>query len=151
MNKSVIAAACAAFFISAAWAQAQPGRTVSRDELRVCMDTEDSIAKRKPGIESRMKEARAEIEALKPESTELEDERRRLEQDGWPSNRQDRFERKVRAHNAKSSAANDKLAAVQKDLTALNADVRGYNEKCVGVSFLPADKEAILKEREAKK
>jgi chromosome segregation ATPase len=151
MTKSAIAAACAAFFISAAWAQAQPGRTVSRDELRVCMDTEDSIAQRKPGIETRMKEARAEIEALKPEQEELSAERQKLEQDGWPSRLQDRFERKVKAHNAKSAAANEKLAGVQKEMTALNADVKGYNEKCVGVSFLPSDKAAILKEREAKK
>jgi chromosome segregation ATPase len=150
MKNITAAAAAAAFLLCTGWAHAQAGKTITRDELRACMDTEDSIAKRKPAVEAGLKDARAEIDSLKPEAKELEEERVKLEQDGWPSRLQERFERKVKAHNNKSQVANDKLAAAQKQLTELNGAVKGYNDKCVGVSFLPSDKEAILKERGAK-
>ena len=35
------------------------------------------------------------------------------------------------------------------DAEALNKDLEAYNQRCGGISYDPADREAIMKEREA--
>ena len=41
------------------------------------------------------------------------------------------------------------LAALRGDMEALNKSLMAYNESCGGISYMPEDKAAILKEREA--
>lgn len=63
----------------------------------------------------------------------------------------DRFDRKVLAHNVRVQAAQSAAAAFNVELDAMNKSVDGYNRQCGGISFLPEDKEAILKERASPK
>jgi len=152
MKQISIAAICAAVLLSTAHAQTAPAKKpVSRDELRACMTSEDEIGARRQAIDVRLKQSRDEVAGIQAEAAELSDELKRLQQDGEPSAKMERFDRKVRAHNVRAKTVNDKAAGVRTDLEALSASVKDYNAKCGGIAFLPEDKEAILKEREAAK
>jgi hypothetical protein len=63
----------------------------------------------------------------------------------------ERFERKVKAYNARVLAARNTADTFQADLVALNQGLTAHNDKCGGISYDPDDKAAILKEREAGK
>lgn len=144
------AAALAAATLASLPAQAQKGtdpKIVSRDELRACMNSEDALAARRKDVEARNAAMAQESAAIRTEQKELAEEKQRLEEDQKPM---DRFERKVRAHNAKVKEAQTKAEAVKADLVSLNDALIAHNQKCGGISFLPEDKEAIMKERAAK-
>lgn len=121
-------------------------RNVTREELRVCMNSEGELAKRRQGLEARGKKQSEEGAAIRDEAAELQQEMKAAEEN---SRNTDRVERKVRAHNLRIKAANDVLTALRGDVDQLNKDTNAHNDKCGGISFLPEDKEAILKEREA--
>ena len=57
----------------------------------------------------------------------------------------------MKAHNTRVQAARTNGEAFRADLDSMNKSVVAHNEKCGGITFLPEDKEAILKEREAAK
>ncbi len=132
-----------------AMAQAQPAaKLVSRDELRTCMNTESDLVTRRKELEARGAKNRDEMAAIRADSAELEAEGTRLEKDQKPM---ERFNRKIKVHNTRIQAARDTADAFKSELETLNKGLIAYNEQCGGISFLPEDKEAILKEREAKK
>jgi septal ring factor EnvC (AmiA/AmiB activator) len=129
-------------------AQTAPPRLVTRDELRACMNSESDIAARRQAIEARGRQNRDEAAAIRSVNEELKAEQEKLEEDQKPM---DRFNRKVKAHNARVQAAQAAAVAFNNDLDGLNKSVVGYNQQCGAISFLPEDKEAILKERAAPK
>jgi chromosome segregation ATPase len=131
--------------LAAPHAWAQP-KNVSRDELRVCMNSESDLATRRQGLEARGKKGAEERAAIKAEAEELTAERKAAEED---SRRIDRVERKVRVHNQRIKTANEAVAALAADVDQLNKDMTAHNQKCGGIAFDPDDKAAILKEREA--
>ena len=130
-------------------AQAQPApRTVTRDELRVCMNSEAEAVARREALTARGDKNRDEAVAIRAEAQELAEEQKRLVADNKPM---DRFERKVRAHNQRVRVAQAGADALRADLEAVNKALVAYNESCGRISFLPEDREAILKERAAPK
>ena len=129
-------------------AQTKPEKLVTRDELRVCMNSEATIATRRKELESRAKVNGEEAASIRAEADELKAEQERMGDDG---RNQDRFNRKVKAHNTRVQAARTNGEAFRADLDSMNKSVVAHNEKCGGITFLPEDKEAILKEREAAK
>jgi chromosome segregation ATPase len=152
MKQILIAAACAAVLLSTAHAQSTPAKKpVSRDELRACMNSESDIGTRRQAVEVRVKQSREEVAGIQAEAAELSDELKRLQQDGEPSAKMERFDRKVKAHNARAKVVNEKGSTVRAELEAISASVKAYNETCGGITFLPEDRDAILKEREAAK
>lgn len=134
--------------VNGAFAQTKSDKPVTRDELRACMNSESTIATRRKELEARAKVNGDELAAIRAEAQELKDEQERV---GDDSRRLDRFERKVKAHNARVQASRTTGDAFRADLDAMNKSVVSHNEKCGGITFLPEDKEAILKEREAAK
>lgn len=136
----------AAATIQSAQAQSTGGKTVSRDELRACMNGESDLAAQRQAVEAQNRRNGEEFAAVRAEAEELKAEQERLERE---PNRTDRFERRVRAYNAKVEAAKARDASFRASLDALNQAVVAHNGRCGGISFLPEDKEAILKEREA--
>lgn len=138
----------AAVTLNGALAQTKPDKPVTRDELRACMNSESTIATRRKELEARAKVNGEELAAIRAEAQELKDEQERV---GDDSRRIERFERKVKAHNARVQASRTTGDAFRTDLDAMNKSVVAHNEKCGGITFLPEDKEAILKEREAAK
>lgn len=61
----------------------------------------------------------------------------------------DRFNRRVKTHNARVQVARANAESFRTDLESLNKALVAHNEGCGGVSFRIEDKEAILKERES--
>lgn len=130
-------------------AQAQSAKPpVTRDQLRACMDTESSFVPRRQALEVRGTKNREEAAAIRAEREEMTAEAKRLEE---RNESMDRFNRRVRPHNERVKAAQDEAAAYRAELETLNKAMITYNETCGGITFLPEDKEAILKERAAKK
>src|SRR4051812_33945348 len=102
---SVAGLLLAAIGIHTALAQTAPAqKLVTRDELRACMSGEDELAKRKQAIEAVAKTNRDEAAAIRTEAAELKAEGEKLEEDQKPM---DRFERKVKAHNARVKKSQD--------------------------------------------
>jgi hypothetical protein len=132
----------------AAQAQTAPARMVTRDQLRGCMDSESELGTRRQAVEARGKQNRDEAAAIRTASEQLKVEHEKLEEDNAPM---EKFQRKVKAHNARVQAAQAAAASFGNELDSLNKSVVGYNEQCGGITFLAEDKEAILKERAAPK
>ena len=134
--------------LQGAQAQTKPEKLVTRDELRACMNSEAAIATRRKELEARAKVNGEEAASVRAEAEELKAEQERM---GDDSRNLDRFNRKVKAHNTRVQASRTNGEAFRADLDGMNKSVVAHNEKCGGITFLPEDKEAILKEREAAK
>ena len=129
-------------------AAAQAPRVISRDELRACMDSESQIAARREAVAARSKAQETEHAAIRAERESLQAEQKRVEA-GEGS--RDRLERRGRVFNERLKAANDVQAQIAAEVDAVNKALAAYNDKCGGVAFKDEDREAILKERAAKK
>jgi hypothetical protein len=138
----------AAFALPGAQAQTPAAKLVTRDELRACMNSEVTLASRRKELESRNKVNGEEAAAIRAEAEQLKAEQEKIIEDNAPM---DRFNRKVKAHNARILAARTTADAFKAELETLNKSLLAHNEQCGGISFRPEDKEAILKEREAAK
>jgi predicted RNase H-like nuclease (RuvC/YqgF family) len=126
---------------------AQPApKVVSRDELRACMNSESDLAKQREGLEARTKQLNEEAAAVRAEEEELAAEQKRVEQSSMPLAR-DRFDRKIRQHNARVSGGKEQSEALKAALEDLKKGMEAHNAKCGGIAFDPADKAAILKEQ----
>ncbi len=144
---AAIAGLLLAAAIPPAYAQATPPPgTVSRDELRACMNRESELAVQREAVQAQNRRNAEAFAAIRAEAQELKGEQERLERE--PA-RTDRFERRVRAHNAKVEEARAMDVSWRASVDALNQGVVAHNGQCGGISYLPEDKAAILKEREA--
>lgn len=137
----------AAFSLAAA-AQDAPKKTLSRDELRACLDNQDALKARGDAMKQRIAKLQAEGDALKTEEEQLKQEQKRVEESSFPGVR-DRFERKTRAYTQRVNAANEEQKAVQADGAKLTSDLDAHNARCSGVAVSREDREAVMKEREA--
>ena len=146
LSKIAAAILLAAIALPAAQAQTRPTRLVTRDELRVCMNTEPELLASKQAIDARNKQQREEAAAIRLEADELKAEHEKLEEDQKPM---DKFERKVKVHNARVKTAQAAAESFRGELETLNKSLKDYNEQCGAISFSTEDKEAILKERAA--
>ena len=133
-----------------AGAQGTPPRQVNRDELRYCMDTGDAIKARSDAIAARSQKVRADQEALKAENDELKQEQDKQEQNSTLMGMgRERLQRRMRAFNEKVAASRAEGEKLGPEADTLRADLAAYNQRCDGISYERADREAILKEREA--
>ncbi|MRD49176.1 hypothetical protein [Caenimonas koreensis] len=126
---------------------AKSPKVVTKDELRVCMDSESSLAARRKEIEARKAANVAEIAAIKTANVQMAEEQKDIDESNDRKVRE--FKRKVTAHNDRVKAANAAQEAFVKDLEAFNKSLVAYNDSCGGISYSREDKEEILKEREA--
>lgn len=138
----------AAVMLQVAQAQTKPDKVVTRDELRTCMNSEVTLATRRKELEARNKVNGEEAATIRAEAEQLKAEQEKIVEDNGPM---DRFNRKVKAHNARILAARTNADAFKGELETLNKSLVAHNESCGGISFRAEDKEAILKEREAQK
>ena len=122
-------------------------RIVSRDELRVCMNTESELATRRKALEARATVNQAEVVAIRAEATKMAEDQKNVDTEDERKVRQ--FKRVIDAHNARVQAANATREAFRADLETLNKGLVTYNAQCGGIAFKKEDKDALLKEREA--
>jgi chromosome segregation ATPase len=132
-----------------AHAQADSSHVATRDELRACLDGEDSLKAKRADLEARAKQNTEDATAINKEGEELKEEQKRAEDSTLPMAR-DRVERRIRQYQAKVKAAQEKEEGVRTGLEDLKKGIDEHNARCNGISFNPEDKEAILKERAAK-
>ena len=137
-----------ALLLVMATAHAQDKRLVTRDELRVCMNAEAAIAERKKAVLERNARLREENAAIKADTDALKAEGDKLSADNA---NMDKFNRKVRAHNARIGEASKVADAINAEVDTLNKETVAHNQQCGGIAYRPEDKEAILKEQAAKK
>jgi len=138
----------AVYTLQGAQAQTTPDKVVTRDELRRCMNSEVTLATRRKELEARNKVNGEEAASIRTEADQLKAEQARIIEDNGPM---DRFNRKVKTHNARIQVARTNADAFKAELETLNKSLVAHNESCGGISFRQEDKEAILKEREAAK
>jgi hypothetical protein len=131
-------------------AQAQPAqpRIATRDELRACMKSEDDLKTTRESLDARNRQNGVEAKAITAEADELTEEQKRVEESTMPLAR-DRFDRKVRQHNARIAAAKEKEDGVRSGFEDLKKAMQAHNDRCGGMAFRPEDKAAIVKERES--
>jgi chromosome segregation ATPase len=151
-STSFVAAACGVLLIAvaapAAQAQSAPARVVTRDELRACMDSGDNIRARQQDLDQRNKRAAEDLAAMRAESAELAEEKKRLED--HPDQPRARFERRLLAYNAKLPVEKANADTFKADLDAFNAALAAHNTQCGHIAAHPEDREAVQKERDAK-
>ena len=135
----------AATFAAQAQTAAAP-KTVSKDELRTCMKTEADLAASRTALSARSEANRAEMAAIKAAAEEMTVEQKAVEGN---EAKMDRFNRKVKAHNARVATQQETGNALRADLLKLNDGLVAYNASCGSISYNREDKEAILKEFEA--
>jgi hypothetical protein len=143
-----IAAVAAALAIPAAAQTAAPTKTLTRDEYRACMDNQDALKTRADAIKERTAKLREEGDAIKVEDEQLQAEQKRVE-DSSVMGARDRFDRKVKAHNARARAAEETSKGIQAEATKWTADLDAHNAKCSNVSVNREDREAVDKDRAA--
>jgi hypothetical protein len=143
-----IAALAAALAIPAAAQTPAPTKTLTRDEYRACMDNQDTLKARADAIKERTAKLREEGDAIKAEDEQLQAEQKRVE-DSSVMGARDRFERKVKAHNARARAAEDVSKTLRADAEKWTADLDAHNGKCSNVSVNREDREAVDKDRAA--
>ena len=134
--------------LHAAQAQTGPAKVVTRDELRACMNSESELAVRRQAAEARNRQNRDEAAAIRVEQEQMAAEQKRIEEN---EGAMDKFNRRVKLHNARVQAAKAGADSFRADLETLNKALLAYNDQCGGITFQPQDKEAILKERDPAK
>jgi chromosome segregation ATPase len=137
------------FAPSPAQAQSASPKIATREELRACLDGEESLKAKRADLEARAKQNTEDAAVINKEGEELKEEQKRAEDSTLPMAR-DRVERRIRQYQAKVKAAQEKEEGVRTGLEDLKKGIDEHNARCNGISFNPEDKEAILKERAAK-
>ena len=156
MKQPILSSAVAAVAFAAAAAlpvaQAQTldvGRKVSRDELRACLDANDSIKTRSADLKARSAKLNALQEELKTENEQIRQEIEKQERSssmlGMARERLDRRRTAYERNVATAKAESEKFTP---EAEALNKDLDAYNARCGGISYSREDRDAIMKERE---
>lgn len=118
----------------------------TRDELRACMNAKDDLAAQREKFKGRIAEHDLAITALQAEGASL----KALKPTAAAGDAKmiEEFNRKLVAYNAASVAANANAATIEAEQTRIEATIADYNNRCAGIIVLPADRAAVLKERE---
>jgi len=132
--------------LSCAADEAPRGRSVSRDELRVCMDRSDELgARRQPLAAERAEHDRA-LALHRAAGEALAQEQGTLDQ--VDAQRVADFDARAAAHNARGAELDARTARLRDEGRRFNAAMLDHNSRCGGIVFRAEDREAILKERE---
>jgi Skp family chaperone for outer membrane proteins len=132
----------------AAIAQGAARKTITRDEYRACMNSQDALQARGDAIKQRTASIQRESEALKAEEDQLTREQKRVEESSF-SGARERFERKVKAHSARVKAAEEEGRSLKAEADGFTKDLDAHNASCSDVAINKEDREAVMKEREA--
>ncbi|HTE41210.1 MAG TPA: hypothetical protein VK629_10280 [Steroidobacteraceae bacterium] len=117
----------------------------SRDLVRECIATDDSLYTRKMRIDEN---ANADERAL----AEAQDASSRLNAMKGELNTADvaavdAFNQKLNAQNVAAAELNGAIDAHAKEVDAYNRDVQAYNQKCASVKMRKHDRRQVIKER----
>ena len=144
-----IAAAACAFGVSAQQTTKDGKRIGTRDDYRWCMDTADSVAKRKAELEARSEKLKTEAQERSKAVEELNADIKRLDDESLTGIARTRLERRVKEQQARLKAGQESDATYNADVESLQKTVAEYQGKCANVAFDNDDVDAVKKERAA--
>ena len=127
-------------------ASAAAPQTASRDEIRACMDAKDALAAQRQKLNDATAEHERSVSAIQAEGAALKEQKQAVAAGDHQAI--EVFNRRLEAYNAESQAANARAAAIEARQVQMNATITDYNERCAGISVRPADRAAVIKERE---
>lgn len=119
--------------------------SLSRDELRACMDSEDGINERAARLDAQLRELDAESVAISKAAQALSDALRAV--DSGDPEAVEAHNVKARAHDVRVGAYNKRTGAYNEQVKANNRERADWLARCATRTYKEADKEAILKER----
>ena len=144
------AAACAGG--AAAQQFTKDGKRIgTRDELRACYDSRDSIEARQKELIERRKKLESVVKDLNAEGADLKTQVEQADADNLTGLRRTRLERKVKEHDARLKEVQEQAATIDKDANALELQAQEHKQKCdpAHLAFQTDDVAAVQKERQA--
>lgn len=126
-------------------------RIGTREELRACYDSRDSIDSHQKELIERRKKLESVVKDLNAEGEDLKKQMEQAEMDGLTGLRRTRLERKVKEHDSRLKEVQEQGATLDKDVNALEQQAQDHKQKCdpAHLAFENDDVAAVQKERQA--
>ncbi|MBI1921700.1 MAG: hypothetical protein HYS23_11555 [Geobacter sp.] len=119
----------------------------SRVQFRACLDSEDKLKVLRKMLDEHIAEYNATISLIQTGAASLVDEQKNI--DLADAMQVDAFNKRSEKHNTLVKSSNDRAGKLKAEGDAYNAESIKYNERCAGLVVRIADREAVLKERNA--
>jgi hypothetical protein len=117
---------------------------LTREELRACMDEEDSLQQRKRAQETEREQIAHENTEVSLAARQLAEDLRRT--DTRDFSKVDGYNTRASAHEARVAALNARVERFNADVERLNKEGAAHVERCASRPYDVADREAILQE-----
>ena len=128
--------------------QKRPPPSLTRAELRVCMERDDALKERAAALEKAKQQHDAEIIALTSAAKELAESLRTL--DATDHDAVDAHNERAKQHDAVVDAHNKRIEAYNAAVVSLNTDSAEMLAACSTRPYMQSDRQAILAERKKK-
>lgn len=149
MTRSAFAAALLG---ATALAQAQPAKapaaSLTRDELRACMDRQDANDQRRLAYERAIKSVNQNGEAVQQEGNELAAAQSKV--DTKSAAAVNAFKQRITAYEARAAAYEGRVKELQQQSNELQAAAKAHKTQCTDRPFLSFDRDAVMAERAAR-
>lgn len=145
---SLMAAAIVALPSPAAAQSAARPKLATREEIRACLDEEDSLKPQRAALDRQLKEHDAELKQHQDEMNALVAQQ--PEVDTRDRAAVDAFNARMDAMNARVQGINERGEEFNRDQARFNARVAAMNKRCAALVYSLRDRDAVLKERAAK-
>jgi len=129
----------------AAAPKAGPGGFGTRDQLRDCLDMDDSLKARAHALEASSVASNKLIEANEAEAARLGEMRKTLDRSDKAAIAA--FNAAAKAHNEHVQQADDGANEVAAATREYGADKKASEQQCGSLSYRPADMDAVTRER----
>lgn len=133
---------------TAAGAATKPGKPAvfgTRDQLRECLDLGDSVNARRVKLEAEAAEHNKKFDANDAEDARLVEMKARLDRSDKDAIAA--FNKAVTEHAQHTHDLNAEADQQEASAKSLEADKAGLDDKCGGLTYKPADIDAVNKER----
>lgn len=119
----------------------------SREQFRACLDSEERLKALRKMLDEHITEYNATISLIGTEVTALVEEQKKI--DLADAMQVDAFNKRTEKHNKLVKSSKERAGILKVEEDTYNAESMKYNERCAGLVFRMADREAVLKERHA--
>ena len=117
----------------------------SREQLRQCLDLDDALKLRWQAIESATADHNRKFDANEAEDVQLQEMKAKLDRND--KNAISAFNKAVQAHGQHIQQVNQEAEDAEVTTKAYAADRAAADDKCAGLTYRPADIDAVSKER----
>ena len=133
-------------------AQAQPAKpgtgSLTRDELRTCMDRQDANDRRSAAYERAIKSVNQNGEAVSQEGNELAAAQSKV--DTKSAAAVNAFKQRIAAYEGRAAAYEARVKELQHESNELQALAKAHKAQCTNRPYLSFDYDAVMAERAAR-